>query len=367
MGRRPVGFALQHRVRGYLAVGFLFLLQNSIAQTQPASSLGTGSNPAPQIAPAPSAAPANSAPTSPNPAPPDNATPAPAPSGGQAPEQDNGVFVFHKEVEEVMLHATVVDDQRHLIPNLDKSAFEVFEDGKPQPITSFHRDDVPVAMGIVIDNSGSMREKRDKVNEAVLNLIRQDNSSDEVFVVNFSREPYLDQDFTGDINLVRTSLDKISMQGSTALYDAIVASAVHLHNNPRIENRVLLVVTDGRDNASRETLQEARLRLQQQNGPTLYAIGLMGDDLQPQDRQVLDDLAASTGGAAFFPGSLDELNGISRAIGHDIHSRYTIGYKSSNAARNGKYRTIQVQARAPGYAGLVVRTRKGYYPGEVVR
>lgn len=298
--------------------------------------------------------------------PPNTAKPL-APDGGQAPsDQDSGIFVFKKRVEEVVLHATVVDEQRHLVPNLDRNTFSVFESGTRQAITSFHRDDVPVAMGILIDNSGSMREKRDKVNEAVLNLIHDSNREDEIFVVNFSQDGYLDQDFTSDVNLLREALHKVSMQGSTALYDSIVASSVHLRNNPRLDNKVLLVITDGRDNASRETLQEARLRLQQQNGPTLYVIGLLGDGLEPKDREVLGALADSSGGAAFFPRSLTELDDISRTIGHDIRSRYTIGYKSTNPRQDSGYRPIQVAAQSPGYRQLTVRTRKGYYPGEAV-
>jgi Ca-activated chloride channel homolog len=288
--------------------------------------------------------------------------------GTAAPsDQDGGVFVFRKEVQEVTLHATVVDQEHHLVPNLNQNTFSVFEDGTKQTITSFHREDVPVAMGIVIDNSGSMREKRDKVNEAVLNLVQQSNPEDEIFVVNFSQDPYLDQDFTSDINLVRQALQKVSMGGSTSLYDAIVASSIHLKNNTHLDNNVLLVITDGRDNASRETLQQARLRLQQQNGPTLYAIGLLGEGLEPQDREILNSLAESTGGAAFFPETVDQLNDISRAIGHDIRSRYAIGYKSATPNPNTGYRTIQVQAQAAGYGQLTVRTRKGYYSGETPR
>jgi Ca-activated chloride channel family protein len=353
-----------------LIVACLCLVSASPGQTQPQSPVATppqtlpptqSQNPNPPVPP----------PTAPA------VTPAPQPSlpsagsppsdGVQAPsDQDSGVFVFKKRVEEVILHATVVDEQRHLVPNLDRSTFSVFESGVRQTITSFHRDDVPVAMGIVIDNSGSMREKRDKVNEAVLNLVRQSNPEDQIFVVNFSQDGYLDQDFTSDFNLLHGALQKVSMQGSTALYDAIVASAVHLKNHPDLDNKVLLVITDGRDNASRETLQEARLRLQQQNGPTLYAIGLLGGGLEPKDREVIGALAESTGGAAFFPANLDELDTISRTIGHDIRSRYTLGYKSANPRQDSGYRTIQVEAQAPGYRRLTVRTRKGYYPGESV-
>jgi Ca-activated chloride channel family protein len=338
------------------------------AQTKPQNPATTQSpSPAPTQAQTSPAAPV--APAAPPPSETSSDANNPPPAGGaqSTPEQDSGIFVFKKRVEEVILHATVVDEQRHLVPNLDRSTFSVFESGVPQPITSFHREDVPVALGILIDNSGSMREKRDKVNEAVLNLIRESNPEDQIFVVNFSQDGYLDQDFTSDVNLLRGALQKVSMRGSTALYDAIVASSVHLRNNPRLDNKVLLVITDGRDNASRETLQEARRQLQQQNGPTLYAVGLLGDGLDLKDQTVLGALADSTGGAAFVPRTLDELDNISRTIGHDIRSRYTIGYKSSNSRPDSAYRTIQVQAQARGYRQLTVRTRKGYYPGETVR
>jgi Mg-chelatase subunit ChlD len=178
-----------------------------------------------------------------NAAPPD-ATTTQEPAGQEPAAQQNatqepasndpGMFVFKKQVEEVVLHATVVDERRHLVPDLDRGAFSVLENGTPQTITSLRREGVPVAMGIVIDNSGSMRDKRDKVNQAVLNLIRASNPQDEIFVVNFSQNYYLDQDFTSDPGLLERALHQVSMQGSTALYDAIVASAGHLKNNPRL-------------------------------------------------------------------------------------------------------------------------------------
>ena len=127
-----------------------------------------------------------------------------------------------------MLHATVVDDKQHIVTNLDKGDFNVFEDGHPQTITSFRHEDIPVAMGIVVDNSGSMREKRQKVNAAALNLVRSSNPNDEVFIVNFNDEYYLDQDFTSNINKLKEGLEKIEARGGTALYDAVVASADHL-------------------------------------------------------------------------------------------------------------------------------------------
>ena len=310
-----------------------------------------------QTVPVPNAAPAT----------PSHGTTTPEKSEGQQPGDDQGAaFVFKAEVREVILHAIVVDEQRRLVTNLDRPAFTAFEDGVPQATTSFHRDDVPVAMGIVIDNSGSMREKRDKVNRAVVNLIRAGNPKDETFVVNFSQDAYLDQDFTSDIGLLQQALQKVSTRGSTALYDAIVASTVHLKNNTRVGRKVLLVITDGRDNASQETLQEAMRRLQQKDGPTLYAIGLLGDELKPSDSEALRSLADSTGGVAFFPKGLDEVDDITRTVARDIRTQYTIGYKPTNRSENGKYRVIEVRAQAPGHRKLTVRTRSGYYAGEAV-
>ena len=275
-----------------------------------------------------------------------------------------GMFVFKKQVQEVVLHATVYDEERHMVPGLDKNAFTVYDDGALQPITSFRREDVPVAMGIVVDNSGSMRDKRDKVNQAVLNLIRASNPRDEIFVVNFSQKYYLDQDFTGDVNLLQAALHQVSAKGSTALYDAIVASAVHLNNNPHLEKKVLLVITDGQDNMSQETLQEASRRLQQAKGPTLYAVGLLGGGMHSSGQEALQHLAAGTGGVAYFPDTLDQVDNITRTVAHDIRSQYMLAYKPRNQNAKPGYQSVRVEAHAPGYSKLTVRTRSGYFPPE---
>ena len=283
---------------------------------------------------------------------------------GQAPTNDNSVFVFRKEVEEVILHATVVDDKHRLITNLDRNSFTVFENNQPQKLTSFRHEDIPVAMGIVIDNSGSMREKRDKVNKAALNLVRSSNPQDQVFVVNFNDEYYLDQGFTSDINKLREALEKVEARGGTALYDAIVASADYEKKQARLQKKVLFVVTDGEDNASRESLEEAVRRLQEENGPTVYAIGLLGEEKARRARRALETLAEHTGGICFLPKTIDEVDEISRTVAHDIRNQYTIGYKPSTPKSVGGYRTIRVEARAKGYGKLTVRTRSGYYPGQ---
>jgi VWFA-related protein len=291
---------------------------------------------------------------------------APAPPQTPPPQQktdDSGIFVLRKDVDEVLLHATVVDDKQHIVTTLDKSAFTVFEDGKPQNIVSFHHEDIPVAIGIVIDNSGSMREKRAKVNQAALNLVRASNPQDEVFVVNFNDEYYLDQDFTNDLLKLKEALEKIDAKGGTALYEAVVASADQM-KHAKLDKRVLLVVTDGEDNASRETLEQAVKQLQEENGPQVYAIGILGDEEHPKRaKRALEVIAQRTGGLAFFPKTLDEVDAISRSVAHDIRNQYTIGYKPTNPRSSGGFRQIRVEARAKGQRKLVVRTKSGYYAG----
>src|SRR5579863_3813536 len=277
---------------------------------------------------------------------------------------EDGGFVFRKEVEEVALHAIVVDEQNHLISGLDRNAFTVYEDGKVQKMTSFRQENAALALGILIDNSGSMRPKRQKVNDAVLNLVRASNPGDEVFVVNFGDDYYLDQDFTDDVGKLTQALNKIETRGTTALYDAIVASAAHVRQDAKIQKRVLLVVTDGRDNASEDTLQEAMRQLQQRNGPVVYIIAFLDQTKdEGSTMQALQTLSQNTGGAAYFPRDLSEVDAITKSIARDIRFQYVIGYKSSTPGTNHAYRSVEVLAAAAGHQRLRVRTRTGYYGG----
>jgi VWFA-related protein len=293
--------------------------------------------------------------------------PSPNPSSNSTQEQDgtdSSVFVFRKQVDEVVLHATVVDDKQHIVTTLDKGDFSVFENGSPQTITSFRHEDIPVALCIVVDNSGSMREKRQKVNAAALNLVRASNSNDEVCVVNFNDEYYLDQDFTSSINKLKEGLEKIEARGGTALYDAVVATAEHLKKDAKLEKKVIFVVTDGEDNESAETLEQAVRRLQGDGGPTVYSIGVLEAEEHPKHaRRALQIISERTGGIAFFPKTLDEVDAISRTVAHDIRVQYTIGYKPTTPKTQGGYRQVKVDARSHDRSKLTVRTKSGYYAG----
>ncbi len=280
---------------------------------------------------------------------------------------ESGKYTLQRNVDEVILNVTVLDDKQHLVSTLTQDNLKVFEDGVVQNITSFQHQDIPVSLGILVDNSGSMRDKRSAVNTSALDLVRASNKDDETFVVNFSDEAYIDQDFTGNVNKLRDGLTHIDSKGGTALYDAIMASADYLTKNAKRTKQVLLVITDGEDNASSTTLEETVHRIQDLQGPVIYSIGLLYDDSgggreARRAKRALELLSNETGGVSFFPKNLNQVDEIAGEVARDIREQYTIGYHSSKAASLGGFRRVQVEAKAKGYNKLDVRTRTGYYP-----
>ena len=287
--------------------------------------------------------------------PPGEATP-------REPDKSSDVgFVFKDEVQEVVLHVTVLDQHHRPVSSLDQSAFHVYEDGKPQQITSFRHEDIPVALAIVIDNSGSMRDKRSSVNAAAMNLVRAGNPQDQICVVNFNSEFYLDQDYTSDVALLKDALERIESHGATALYDALMATSDHLIKNAKLEKKVILVVTDGEDTASYNTLEKAVRAIAVDGGPAVYAIGILGREKQRKARHALSILAGQTGGVAFFPVDVSEVESISQQVARDLRDQYTIAYKPSMPKLAGGYRRLTVSVAARGFKGLTARSRSGYY------
>ena len=265
------------------------------------------------------------------------------------------------------MNATVLDDKGRMVPTLTKDDFKVYEDSVPQVVSSFQHQDIPISLGILVDNSGSMRTKRQAVNQSALDLVQHSNSEDESFVVNFSDEAYIDQDFTANVAKLRDGLGHIDSKGGTALYDAIMASADYLTKNAKRPKQVLLVITDGEDNASSTTLEETVRRIQDLQGPVVYSIGLLYDDSgggreARRAKRALDMLSNETGGMSFFPKNLDQVDAIANEVARDIREQYTIGYHSTKPASQGGFRMVHVEAKAKGYNKLVVRTRTGYYP-----
>jgi VWFA-related protein len=267
----------------------------------------------------------------------------------------------------VRLNASVVDSAGRTVDSLPESAFKVYEDGVAQTIVGFRHEDVPVSLGILIDNSGSMYDKIASVDAASLDLVKLSNPQDEAFLVDFSSEPYLDQDFTGDIAKLQRGLSYIKPGGGTAMYDAVLASADHLAKGAKHPKQVILIITDGDDNASGATLETTIRRVQDLNGPAIYCIGLLfGEDVSRNEakhsREVLTELAENTGGQAYFPKSLKEVDGIAQMVAQDIRTQYTIEYRSSKPLSVPGFREIHVEAKEKGFHGLQVRTRSGYFP-----
>lgn len=301
--------------------------------------------------------------------------PVPAPDEGIPPalskpqqtiEKSSEGFILRQEVSEVLLNVTVLDSKDRLVTNLMQKDFKVFEDGVPQTIKVFRHEDLPVSLGILVDDSGSMQPKRAAVTKAALDLVRLSNPQDEAFVVNFAEQPFLDQDFTNDIAKLRLGLDHIESRGGTALYDAVSASADHMAQQARRSRQVLLIITDGEDNDSSSTLEETVRRVQDLNGPVVYAIGLLfGDTTRSEARtakRTLQLLANQTGGVAYFPKSLDEVDAVAAEVARDIRNQYVLGYHSTNPPERGGFRAVRVEAKPQGLGHLIVRTRTGYYP-----
>jgi Ca-activated chloride channel family protein len=277
--------------------------------------------------------------------------------------------VLRVDVSLVVLHTTVLDDRGKFVDGLKQENFRVFEDKAEQKLSVFKREDVPVSMGLVIDNSGSMRDKRARVNEAALTLVQASNPQDEAFVVNFNDDYYLDldKDFTSSVSELKEALERIDARGSTALYDAVIGSMDHLKKGHK-DKKVLLVVTDGEDNVSRNSLEKTLREIQKSN-VVIYTIGLFSDEDKKNKKKAmraLKDISAGSGGVAFFPENVDDVHSICDQVARDIRNQYTLGYYPSNTKKDGTFRAVAVDVIPPrGRGKLTARTRNGYYaPGQ---
>ena len=259
----------------------------------------------------------------------------------------------------VDLHVSVVDKNGKLVTDVPQSAFKVYENGIEQPIKIFRREDVPVSMGIIIDNSGSMRDKRSKVAAASLALVKASNPQDEEFIVNFNDDAYLDQPMTNDIKLLDVALDRLDSKGGTAMRNAISSSIDYVKDKGKRDKKVLIVVTDGNDNTSTES-QEALVRKAQHSEVLLYCIGLLSEE-EPREarsaRRSLKGLAEASGGLDYYPKDLAEVERITPQIAHEIRNQYLVAYSPTNTNLDGTFRKIEVKVK--GYTN--VRTRNGYY------
>jgi Ca-activated chloride channel family protein len=278
-----------------------------------------------------------------------------------APAGQDEIAVFTADTRLVVVHASVLDRNGKLVTTLGESAFKVLENNVEQAIKIFRREDIPVSMGIIIDNSGSMRDKRAKVAAASLDLVKASNPQDEVFIVNFNDDAYLDQPFTNDVKKLETALERIDSKGGTAMRDAISMSIDYVKDKGKKDKKVLIVVTDGNDNTSNIGLEEL-VRKAQQSDVLIYSIGILSEE-EPREarkaKRALHDLALASGGLDYYPKDLAEVDKITPEVAHEIRNQYTLAYTPTNTAMDGTFRKITVNVNAPGR--LQVRTRNGYY------
>ncbi len=271
-------------------------------------------------------------------------------------------FRISTDVELVLLDVSVKQAKGGYVSGLTKGNFQIYENGVAQNITEFASADIPVAVGLVFDDSGSMRSKRPDVITAGLVFIGASNPRDQIFVVNFNdkvrRGLPETVPFTDDIKLLRSALSRDLAEGQTALYDAIALSLDHLESGRR-DKKTLVVVSDGGDNVSAHSLKEL-MQLVQESRATIYTIGIFAADDPDRNPQVLERLARVSGGESFLPNGLDEVAPICRQIAKDIRNRYTIGYIPLHNSDKAALRKIRVVATAPNRGKLVVRTRTSY-------
>jgi Ca-activated chloride channel homolog len=285
-----------------------------------------------------------------------------APSRSTQQGSEPGAFQISVDVALVVLEATIRDHEGHAVPQLKREDFELFEDGRPQPIRLFRHEDTPVAVGLVIDHSGSMKEKLDEVTAGARAFVRSSNSNDQMFVVNFNEKVSqgLPQGirFSDSVDQLAAAVSGHTAVGTTALYDAIIDGLIRLRDGAR-EKKVLIVISDGGDNASQAPLDRV-LKMAEQSNAMIYTIGIFEAD-DPDGRPgVLRRLAHQTGGEAFFPEKITEAVEICERIAKDIRDQYTIGFSSASEKRDGAYHKIRLTAHSTKDGKLSVRTRAGY-------
>ena len=277
---------------------------------------------------------------------------------------DPNDFRLIVETDLVVLHTTVTNRDGRPITDLQQEHFRVYEDRKEQQLKVFKQEDIPVSMGILVDNSGSMRNKRRGVNASALQFVRSSNPEDEVFILNFNDESYLDTDFTDSIKLLEEGLERIDSRGGTAFYDALYLALNHLNEKASWDKKVLLLITDGEDNASRTTLEELVQTVQRSN-VMIYTVGLLSGESRRAMRRAkraLENVAKASGGATYFPNNLEDVQVVANDIAADIRNQYVLAYTPTNQVLDGKFRRVEVRLRAPRqYGRLTVRSRGGYY------
>jgi len=277
-------------------------------------------------------------------------------------DRDGGQVTVAASIDLVVFNVTVTDSRGRHVSGLQQSDFRVLEDKARQDISLFRSDNVPASVGLIIDNSSSMLTKRADVVTAALAFVGASHREDEMFVLHFNEtiRTGLPSEtlFSSDPAEIRSALLQTDSNGLTALYDALAAGIERVSVGTR-DRRALVVLSDGGDNASRHQLDDV-LKLAQQSGATIYAIGIYDETDRDRNPGALKKIAASSGGRAYFPASLGDLDRVWRGVADGIRGLYTIGYYSSNHRRDGAFRRVDITAGHHGGKGLRVTTRSGY-------
>jgi Ca-activated chloride channel homolog len=277
-------------------------------------------------------------------------------------QEGSGQHVISSEVNLVILPVTVTDESDHFVSGLDASNFQVYEDGQQPKILLFRHEDTPVTAAAVVDHSGSMAAKRDDVIAGAVAFVQGSNPQDREFVVNFSDSVTFglpaSVPFTSSVEDLKAALLKTPVRGETALYDALAAALERLQTAP-LDKKVVLLISDGGDNASKHTFSQV-LRMAQSSSVIIYAIGLFDENSADQNPRVLEKLTKETGGKAYFPKSSSEVASVCRQIAEDVRHQYTLGYSPEGYDHPG-YRKIRIKVNAPAEGKLYVRTRPGYF------
>jgi Ca-activated chloride channel family protein len=266
------------------------------------------------------------------------------------------------DVDLTLVNATVVDPESRIVTGLEARNFQVWEDKVEQKIEYFSREDSPISLGIIFDVSGSMKERISASRDAAATFLKMSNPQDEYFLIEFSSEPRITEDFTSDISKLQNRLTFTSIKGKTAMYDAIYLGLEKLKHgaNPR---KALLLITDGEDNHSRYSASDIK-ELIKERDVQIYAIGILGFEFgkgHPR-RTAIEELSEISGGQALFPNSVDELEDISVKIGAELKNQYILGYRSTNESQDGKWRRIRVKVHPPArLPHVTVRAKSGYY------
>ena len=290
--------------------------------------------------------------------------PTPDPQNPRRPTSDTPTIISER-TDEVALTVTVTDPYNRLVTGLEKKHFEIFEDKVKQTIEGFKDDDVPVSVGIAFDVSGSMKGKLDRARDSLKAFVDTSHDDDDFFLVGFTQRANLLAEFTDGTSLVN-KLTLVDTKGQTALYDAVYLGIEKVKQG-RHQKRAILLISDGQDNSSRYTYGELR-KLLKEAGVQIYCIGIVemgggaGSSLDMQGQGILEEIAQTTGGKAFFPRSAAELEDATTRIALELRHQYSMSYTPTNVKRDGQWHKIKIKVNPPrGLPPLNVRTKDGYY------